>query len=286
MEMALSEITLVLFTTIAPVGIVGFCLVALYACIANAADATKASRYLVIPLAFVISGLIASATHLGTPANALYVLTGVGRSPLSNEVVAVVAFLAIAGTYWIASFRDDWKPLGRRIALGISMVLGAVALQAMAVAYSVEWVPTWNLPTAPITLWLGCLAPGVVLGLLTLHAAHLAPSKRFAYLVLALGFAAMVADLVVLGMEWGLLGSIATTVSVAADLVPFMPAVMGGFAVLSAAGLVILASLSAGKLSLSHGWWLAVASAALLLMLAGCFAVRFCFYAMYMTAGL
>ena len=42
-------------------------------------------------------GLVASATHLGNPANALYVFLGVGRSPLSTEVFCAVVFLALGG---------------------------------------------------------------------------------------------------------------------------------------------------------------------------------------------
>ena len=116
METALNEITLVLFTSIAPAGVVGFIMMAWVAfSTTDKARADAASRHLVIPLTLAITGLIASATHLGTPANALYVISGIGRSPLSNEVVAAVAFLAIGGVYWIASFRDDMPKLVRRI---------------------------------------------------------------------------------------------------------------------------------------------------------------------------
>lgn len=51
-------------------------------------------------------GLVASATHLGNPANALYVFVGVGRSPLSTEVFCAVVFLALAGVYWLYSFAE------------------------------------------------------------------------------------------------------------------------------------------------------------------------------------
>ena len=96
METALNEITLVLFTTIAPAGVMGYLTMALAIVLSRDEERAAAiSRYLVVPLVLAISGLIASATHLGTPANALYVITGIGRSPLSNEVVAAVAFLVM-----------------------------------------------------------------------------------------------------------------------------------------------------------------------------------------------
>ena len=138
METALNEITLVLFTTIAPAGVIGYLAMAL--AVVSTRDEGRAcalSRHLVVPLVLAISGLIASATHLGTPANALYVLTGVGRSPLSNEVVAAVAFLALGGVYWILSFRDDLRR-GFRIAwLAATAIAGLEFVGFIAVAYSV-----------------------------------------------------------------------------------------------------------------------------------------------------
>ena len=59
-------------------------------------------------------GLVASATHLGNPSNALYVFLGVGRSPLSTEVFFAVVFLALAGLYWLVRFRR--APLAARAA--------------------------------------------------------------------------------------------------------------------------------------------------------------------------
>ena len=35
------------------------------------------------------------------------VLVGVGRSPLSNEVVAGVVFFGVAGIYWLTAFSRE-----------------------------------------------------------------------------------------------------------------------------------------------------------------------------------
>lgn len=238
METALNEITLVLFTTIAPAGLMGYVVIAAFGLVSPREElAGTASRYLVIPLTLVITGLIASATHLGTPANALYVVTGIGRSPLSNEVAAVVAFLALGGIYWLAAFRDDWTTARRRLCLTIVTVAAVVACQAIAYAYAVDTVPTWNLPLMPVSLWLGAIPCGVSVGLLTLLVANLRPSHRFVWACFAIGAVAAVADGVVLLTINSQLEAIATTAQQASALAPALPVAATVFSIVSIAAL-------------------------------------------------
>lgn len=105
-SVALSEITLVLFTTLAPSGAVAYLLMSLPVLSGRVTGdaARRLNQLTCLPLLVAMVGLVASATHLGNPANALYVFTGVGRSPLSTEVFAAVIFLALAGVYWLYSF--------------------------------------------------------------------------------------------------------------------------------------------------------------------------------------
>ena len=283
METALNEITLVLFTSIAPAGVVGFIMMAWVAfSTTDKARADAASRHLVIPLALAITGLIASATHLGTPANALYVISGIGRSPLSNEVVAAVAFLAIGGVYWIASFRDDMPKLVRRIWLAAASIAGVAFVTFIALAYSVSSVPTWNLPIAPLTLWLCGLSSGPFVGLFGLLFAKQEPTRLQMRTALGIAAVAAVANVTALATEWGELGGIATTIARAVELVPFFPASIIAYAALNA-GAIVVATLSS---HLAETPRLIVIAAAALLALAACFAVRFAFYSMHMTVGI
>ena len=86
----LAQVTLALFTTLAPSGAVALAIVAAVLLFAKLGDDVRAriNKFMCIPLVVTMVGLIASATHLGNPANALYVFMHVGSSPLSNEVVA------------------------------------------------------------------------------------------------------------------------------------------------------------------------------------------------------
>lgn len=96
---ALGEITLVLFATMAPAGTFALMIMGAFALKGGLREEERAAvdRFTCVPLVVALIGLVASATHLRNPANTLYVLAGVGRSPLSNEVVSGVMFFGVAG---------------------------------------------------------------------------------------------------------------------------------------------------------------------------------------------
>lgn len=83
----LAQVTLALFTTLAPAGMVAFCVMACVLLFGKLSEKQweRMSHFLVVPLAVAVVGFIGSATHLGKPSNALYVLAGIGRSPLSER---------------------------------------------------------------------------------------------------------------------------------------------------------------------------------------------------------
>lgn len=299
MDTALEEIALVLFTTIAPAGVMGYLVVA--GAIVRTRDdarATACSRYLVVPLVLSITGLIVSATHLGTPANALYVLTGIGRSPLSNEVIAAVGFLALGGVYWILSFRDDLTRRFRIAWLAATGVAGLVFIGFISVAYAVPSVPTWDVPTAPATLWLNALVAGPLVGMLTLAFARQAPSRRASVVLVGVSCVAALADVAVLAVEWFAFDGIVTTATHASDLVPAFPLVAGAFLVLVALGVALCAAAALRETPSAflgpdpfvavrrmRVLRLALGVLGTLFALGGCFVVRFTFYMAHMTLG-
>ena len=76
----------------------------------------------------------------GNPANALYVFTGVGRSPLSTEVFAAVIFLALAGVYWLYSFAEHPR-VGLQRGLLAAIDVAIVAFVS-SVAFAYNWTPS------------------------------------------------------------------------------------------------------------------------------------------------
>lgn len=289
MEMALSEMTLVVFTTIAPAGAIGYALLALSILLTrDDARAKCLSAYLVVPLVLALAGLIASATHLGTPANALYVLTGIGRSPLSNEVVAAAVFLAFGGAAWILSFGHRRRDALSSFGLAFAALTALVFVAFVAQAYSVETIPTWNAPVAPLTLWTNALASGPAVALLAYAAADIVVPRGLSIALAAVSSCSAAAGVVLLCIERAGLDGIVTTANAASDLVPFLPAVIVFFAAscLAGVGLCFTAATHRGfAVLLKRRIRVVWCAAGVLLVLAGCFSVRFSFYAMYMTWG-
>lgn len=175
---ALQEITLVFFTTAAPGGIVACCFILLM----NLSKPEiytqeKLRRLLVLPYIASLWGLIASATHLGSPHNALYVLCGVGTSPLSNEVFAAVLFLGALNLYWLFSFSQ--KPLtGLLLTLKlISFFAGVLYLLGIAYAYQVATILSWRTSLVPLLLISSAFITGPALVIVSKFAAGMEVDK-------------------------------------------------------------------------------------------------------------
>ncbi|RDB59181.1 DMSO reductase [Paraeggerthella hongkongensis] len=284
-DTAFSEITLVLFTTLAPSGVVAYLCMAVPV-LARGTDAAMRQRlnvFLAAPLVVSMVGLVASATHLGNPANALYVFLGVGRSPLSTEVFCAVLFLALAGLYWLYCFAEHPRPLLQRLWLMAAMVAGVGFVIAVAFAYAAETIASWHTVYVPLNLILNSLVGGPVLAIAGLCAAGYGGVRgRWGRVLVAAAAAALalnVGGFVLQGAELPLIGNSFTT---AADLVPGFGAMVGVFAAAGALAVGLDAFALWGCSRLSMPGALAAAGSALV----GIFVMRFAFYMMHMTVGM
>lgn len=176
---ALSEITLVLFTTLAPSGALAICVMAVLLLMrpGDAAQRRRLEKFLYIPLIATMAGLVASATHLGNPSNALYAFLGVGTSPLSNEVFAAVCFLALTGIYWFCSFLPLRSAVVRRAWLVAIVATGAAFVWTVAFAYDAPPIVTWHMPTVPLALFANACVGGPLLVAMTLRIARWGQSE-------------------------------------------------------------------------------------------------------------
>ena len=324
-SLAFGEITLVLFTTLAPSGAVAYLIMGLPVLVGRAQDevARRLNRWSCLPLVVTMVGLIASATHLGNPSNALYVFTGVGRSPLSTEVFAAVIFLALAGVFWLYSFAE--RPhvgLQRGLLAAIDVAIVAFVV-AVAFAYNVDTILTWSLPLVPVSLLLNALLGGPLLalvgfavasrGLSTTPAAepsivhaepegtskvhaepegaskvgsaavHVFPSRGGARVLLALATAACAANVAVYAVLGFQLQCIENELVSAADLVVGYPVYLAAFALLAVCALVLAWRAEAQGARRRSLPHLAAAST---LAFTALFLMRFTFYMSHLTIGL
>lgn len=324
-SLAFGEITLVLFTTLAPSGAVAYLIMGLPVLVGRAQDevARRLNQWSCLPLVVTMVGLIASATHLGNPSNALYVFTGVGRSPLSTEVFAAVIFLALAGVFWLYSFAE--RPhvgLQRGLLAAIDVAIVAFVV-AVAFAYNVDTILTWSLPLVPVSLLLNALLGGPLLALVgfavasrglsttpaaepsIVHAepegtskvhvepegaskvgsaaAHVFPSRCGARVLLALATAACAANVAVYAVLGFQLQCIESELVSAADLVVGYPVYLAAFALLAVCALVLAWRAEAQGARRRSLPHLAAAST---LAFTALFLMRFTFYMSHLTIGL
>lgn len=275
--------SLAVFTSLAPAGVVAFFALALTRLgVQNRAAAVRLDRMMALPFSVVLVGFIASATHLGTPANALHVFSGIGRSPLSNEVLAAVAFLFLVGSYWMMAFKERFPDALAKPWLVLAMIAGVALVTCTSIAYAVRTVPTWDTAFTPANLVLGALLAGPVLGMLFLEIAHARPRGLEVALVVLAGLA-LVVGTAVLGLHAASLGEVANNEFTAASLAPHYDTAVGAHFVLGVLGVTAAAwSVRRGQ---PERLTLILRLAASIFVLIAVFLTRIGFYHLYMTVG-
>lgn len=285
MENGFNGIPLAVFTGTAPSGTTAIVLIAALLLAHGAVSPEKRAlvkQLMAIPLAVTWFGFIASATHLGTPANALYAFSNVGSSPLSNEVTAAVAFLCIAGVYWLLSFQPNCHAVVDTIGLPACVASGVVLLGFTSFAYNAPTVPTWSVWFAPASMILAGAAGGLSVMVLVASLAS-AVSKRAKYVMLGCSVVLVIACAVMLLGYNDFLRTVGNNVadpgSVSGAYAPAIPI----YAALALAGLGLQAATVRTPMT---GKRVAVlCSAGCLLVLAASVIVRVPFYEVFLSAG-
>lgn len=284
-ETALGEITLVLFTTLAPSGVLAHMIMSAVLAFGSIDEELRKriNQCLAIPLVMSMVGLVASATHLGNPANALYVFMGVGRSPLSTEVFFAVVFLMLAGVYWLYSFSRTPRVKLQKVWAALSIIAGIACITAIAFAYETRTIISWNTVYVPLNLWLSALLGGPLVALLSLQVAQADfAAKRFGRILCIISAIALGALTVSLGLQGLEFPTIANSFGSVAELVPYFGLLVAVFFVCSVIA-ISLYCVALRKGSFPQRW---VSIVACVLVLAGVFLTRFVFYMIHMTAGL
>lgn len=283
MNSGFDEISLALFTTLAPAGVIAFIALAAARLFADQHEkAVRIDRMIALPFSVCLVGFIASATHLGTPANALHVFSGVGRSPLSNEVFSAVVFLFFVGSYWMMAFKQTFPDKIAHIWLAAGTIAGLVFLACTSTAYAVHTVPTWDTVFSPANMLLAAFFTGPLFGMFFLL---LCRTERplLPRLLLTVSSIAFVVGVIVLAMHQQSLGNIANNETSALALAPHYPSIIAAHAVLG------LFSLASAAFSLRKGGRfrakLIACGIGVLAASIAVFITRIAFYQLHMTLG-
>lgn len=200
MTSIMSHVPLALFTTLGALGAGAFIglAIAFFKGGLNAEQERAADRKTPIFFCVALVGLIAVFFHVTRPLGAFGVFSGVGHSPLSNEVVAFAVFMVVAAVYTVMAFMDKLGGARKGLAAATA-VLAVVAGIMMGMAYMVDTIPSWNNPGTVMQM-LGIVLAGSALALVALPAGEgVKPVKLVAAVGLVLAVLGLAVQVVVTG---------------------------------------------------------------------------------------
>lgn len=284
MGMALHELPLALFTTIAPIGAGAF--VALFLAFLKgsfSAEKLKAvDKYTIVPIVVALVGMACSVPHLTNVGNAMNVLNTIGSSPLANEMTAFGVFLVLACLYWILGMAGALRLRAfRLLCSGVVAIAAIVFAIFVGFAYALSTQPVWNTLWTPVQILGIELFGGVVVAMIVLIMARADDgvedgADNALVCVAVLGF--LLACLATCIIWW--MGSVAASpvidvVANANSLIVFLVL----FVVLGVVGVACaFVTCKIGSLSLL-GW------ASLVVIVLACFCARLVFYGMQIGVG-
>lgn len=278
MEAMLAEMPLTIFTTLVPLASGAFAYFALSLCAQGGVqDARKFGKSALVPLIITGAAFIAAFFHLAGPLNAPWVLAGIGRSPMSNEIVGGVVFALLALGAVAAAFTGRGGAKALRILCVLAAVSGLVFSLLVGLAYYVPTVPTWHTLCMPVGSVGAYLAAGMLLGRASC-AEDFPVARTGAPLVCLVAGAIAVAG----SYGWWAVDAMGMATPFASG-----SALVGGILPILVTGIALVV----GSALAAAFRWKGQPSRAFLWATAGLFAIgffllRICFYQLYMTVGL
>lgn len=285
-DAAMAELPLLIFTLCVPVGLMALALVGcvrgFFGAGADAEAARKLDRLALIPVAIVLVGLAGSIMHVGAPAHIFGMFTGLGTSPLSNEIAVAGASIAVAVAYGIIACA---KPMGAGVHKGFGValaVLGAACAVFTGLAYVIPTVVTWDTPYGAVSQLGLALAGGSALAACVFALAKFETSKQANTLLAALAIVGVVGIAAALALQGGVAGSAMSSTGATLAGVMCTYAIVAVVAVVAAAAGVALWLSAALRGKTSAG----LATAGFVLVLVGLACTRVDFYGIFLSVGL
>lgn len=285
MEHALAELPLAIFTTLAPIGAGAFIILALafFTTKFTEEQIKKIDKMTLIPLGLVLLGLGASVLHLSSPLNAIFVFSGLGQSPLTNEIVVAGIFFVLAAVYTILALLGKLSNGTRKILLALTSVAALVFAVFIGLAYMMDTIASWNTPYTILEIVGFCLLGGSVLGTFLLMLAGALDDAR------KTPFKIVVAIVAVLGAFLSLGATIAHVLTLNGMVTPMVTGahlVEEALVVIIVFGVGALAALAGEFLLLIKNPNKVVGGITLALAIVAVFAGRMMFYATQISVGL
>lgn len=285
METAFAELPLAVFTTLAPLGAGAFVVLAAAFFTTSFTDAQvkKIDRMTLIPLVAILVGFAASFAHLASPMAATGVFSGMGNSPLSNEIAVGSLFVVVALVYVIWALTGKMGAGARKGLVAVVAVLAVVFAVFTGMAYMMDTIVSWNTPLVPVQMLGFALVGGAATATFVLAlAGSLGDACKGSFKMAAMAISVVGVVLAVGGLCIQVMGvgGMSNALVSGADLVAEVTMWLVGAVVclIAAAAATIAACMGKSPAAL--------AGAATVLAVVGIFLARLVFYAVQLSVGL
>lgn len=286
----LNELPLAIFTTCMPLAAGAFIgiAIALFSGGNAPVAARRLDRMTAIPIVALAVGFLGAFCHLSTPANAVYALSGIGHSPLTNEIAVASLFALVAVVYWILGLAGKLSIRARKAWLAAISVLGVVLAVFTGLAYHVDTIPTWS-SAWPVVEMLGYLLMSTIVGALVAALAGEGSAADGADGELSSDVAKRIAVVALCGLA---ATAVATVIHMVQTYAMASPLLSGAALVTMAVpylvgeGAALVAALAAYLVGMKREKPVALYAVASVLLLIGVFLGRLAFYCIQLNVGL
>lgn len=139
----MKELPLVFFTVLAQAAAGAF-LLAQICLLLNKLNRRQAGRVGVIALVLVMIAGVSALMHLGQPLRAVNALFGLGRSPMSNEIISCALFGGLLFVYVAGEMTGRLSAAAVNWAGYVAAVAGLVLLILIPAVYQLATIPAWS----------------------------------------------------------------------------------------------------------------------------------------------
>ncbi|GAM60386.1 anaerobic dimethyl sulfoxide reductase chain C [Vibrio ishigakensis] len=154
------ELPLVFFTVFGQTS-VGLFALALIAKELGKIDANTLKKANLVAAVLIFVGSAIGGLHMGQPLRALNLIYGLGRSPMSNEIILSGLFMGLAGATVVLTY------IGRealaRVANVATVLAGLAFAWSIPQVYQLETVAPWNTVHTSLQMWMTVVVAGSAL---------------------------------------------------------------------------------------------------------------------------
>lgn len=110
----------------------------------------------------IITAMLISFFHLGSPKNTIYVLSNISNSWLSREILMTIIFSFLTCTVSLLIYKEIFSPQIRHLLSALCALAGLVLVFTMSRLYMLETVPAWDSYFTPVSFFITSLLLGTV----------------------------------------------------------------------------------------------------------------------------